>query len=677
MSSFSTEIQDAFKTPTRASHHLPDAHRDVREASIAVMLDTEAEATERAAKIKVDSGYAFTESHVRDCHSPMPTGSVQKLLRVTGAGSAASLALSNTSLTPSGHNSERKIKQIMGLDIPLDEAAPCCHRPAQEISPLTSDSRSSSIYSQDQGGTVSEADTEPRQELEHLSTPDTSIGLSSNLEPQGLRRSASPAFSAVPASLHIVKTMDRSTFRPNLSPLAEPSSPTKNNYSHANGAFRQDLYHATVSELAGRSTSSSSAYSVKSSNSDRQDGGTFSHPGINIVHLSKRQPGFAHRSYQSKMRFAPQLSKLDTLNASRYNAPVKTPYPLPMSELEFAGHGTTSPLRDYDNDGSLKTTIKRPSLMDRIIRHASSPLSPTGPFTTAAETTAKPAPTTHASALPSPGGLQPPPLLKHRKARSQDIRESHAPTVSRISTNNHPAPIGRTAAVGAVPAPTSRRATAASQNYPAQPRSGIASRAFQQQHHPAPHPPTSRRASRPTTTPDPFPAPFAPPPPTDHRRAKTPSPAAHAAVRTLSAWAGRTARQAASAGLLRRTRSERRRSKLKSNIRVMVVGRGSGSPGESGGEKERGAGAGVGDSRGTRVVAAEQPAGGARGRYHPGRRGRGEEAVRGGRGQGAAAAGGGGAVGGGRPFERYTPEKAAENVRGLERAAAAETKVWI
>lgn len=627
MSSFSSEIQNALKTPTSASYHMPDVHRDVREASIAVILDTEAEATGQAAKTKVDSGCTFTDTKFQESCSLMPRGSVQKLLQITGAGSAASLALSTTSLTPSGHNSGHKVKQIMGVEVPVDEAAPASRRATQEISPLT-DSSSSSIYSQDRGRTVSEADTESRHELEQQWTPGTTVTLSSHLEAQGFRRSASAAPSAVPASLHIVKTKDRSMFCPNLSPLTEPSSPTTNNYSHTNGAFRQDLYHATVSELAIKSSSSSSAYSISSSNSDRQDGRNFSQPGVSIVQLPKRQPSLTNRTYQSKTRFAPQLSKLDTLNAKRYNAPVKTPYPLPMSGFESADHGSASLERHYDSDGSYNTTTERPSLMDRITRHASSPLSPTSPLIPAAEATARAAPRSHASALPSPRVLQPPALLKHRKVKSQDVPQNHVFTVSNTSPD-YPAPIGRPAAD--TPATTNRRATDRPQTYRGQPRRTA-----------SPMPPHHRGPTSHTIVP------FIPPP--NPYRSDIPPPAprqprpsvAEAAVKSLSTWAGRTASrlgQARQAAGILRTRSERRRSKLKSNIRVV--------------------------GRGVVVTGAVPMVADARAR-------------------GRETAGGGAVAGaiqvGGPAFDRYSPDKAAGKARGAGRAAAdavAETKCWI
>lgn len=635
ISSFSKEIQNALRTPTSADYHMPEVQRDVREASIAVILDTDSVAPRQ--EYKVDSGYTFTETPIQETHSLMPTGSVQKLLQITGAGSAASLALTNTSLTPSGHNSTHKIKQIMGFEVPLD-GSQGSRGAAHEISPLTSESCSSSIYSQDRDGAVSEADTDAGLGRERLSTPETSVTLSSHLDAPGFWRPASAAPSAVPASLHIVKTRDRRTFSPGLSPLTEPSSPTTNNYSHANGAFKQDMYHTTVSELA-QSTSSSSAYSVTSGSSER---------GLYIGEVPARQPSFSNRRYQSKTRFAPQLSKINTLNPTKYNAPVKTPYPLPPSRFEFDDDDTTPTQKDYDSDVSPRTTSSRPSLMDRIIRRASSPLSPTSHCTPAFEPTTEPTRRTHASAL----HLKPPPLLKHRKVRSQDTPRNDTHALSNISTNHRVS--------------TSKTVTPTPQNYTAPVnRTAI----------PTAQP--TRRTSTPT------PSPFVPPP--NHNRSRIPPPVpprgppphlpkqhaskpslAESTFTHLSVWAGRTAErlEAARQAAGIRTRSERRRHRLKGNIKVIGPGKlqpgtpplvvskhppppAAVRPGAGGGEVKVGRASDKYSHAQTRAVP------------EAGRAAAASSVER-------------------KAFEKYAPEKTAEKARGREEAAAAAgVKVWI
>ncbi|OIW34899.1 hypothetical protein CONLIGDRAFT_29878 [Coniochaeta ligniaria NRRL 30616] len=523
ISSFSAEIQNAFRTPSSVDYNIPEVKPEIREASIAVILDRDPVITEHG--VKVDSGYTFTETPVQDFHSLLPKGSVQKLLQITGAGSAASLSLSNTSLTPSGHNPSHKIKQIMGLEIPHDECR-SSRGPDREISPLTLESRGSSIYSQDQEDIVSVSDIDS-PEREQLSTPETSVTISNHLERSGFWSPASVAPSAIPASLHIVKINDRNTFG-GLAPMEEPASPTTNNYSHANGTFRHDLYHATVAELA-QSASSSSAYSQTSGNSDSGESTNFSYPGTYVGQTIQRHPSFANRTYQSKVRIAPPPSKLDTLRATRYNAPVKTPYPLPLSRFEFDDDDQTPTQRDYDSDILSKTSSRHPSLIDRIIRRTSITLSPTSQPTPGPELTPNTAIYSPASpAISSPQYLKPPPPLKHRSFKSHDNLRSHT-TFSKTSTNST--------------APTSRTAT--------------------------PRLPTRTR-------PPPVPPRGPPSPFTRLNPVYTAKPSlAEAAAKNLSAWAERTAerieqaRQAA--GI--RTRSERRREKIKRKIMVMGPGK--------------------------------------------------------------------------------------------------------
>ncbi|KAB5580082.1 hypothetical protein GE09DRAFT_424481 [Coniochaeta sp. 2T2.1] len=160
MSRFSTDIKNALRTPTNVNYHVPPELRtDAREASIAVVLE-EAHNAEAASPVKreakVDSGCTFTEGQGPDSHSLLPTGSVQQR---TGAGSSASLAQSNTSQTAYPHKSAHKVKQVMGVDVPVDESYGS-RGPAREVSPLSPESHSSSsVYSQDSDG--SEAETTP------------------------------------------------------------------------------------------------------------------------------------------------------------------------------------------------------------------------------------------------------------------------------------------------------------------------------------------------------------------------------------------------------------------------------------------------------------------------------------------------------------------------------------
>jgi hypothetical protein len=538
ISSFSTEIQNAFRTPSNVNYQIPEVEQDLRGASIAVILDTDSDTTEQGPKI--DNGDIFTEAAVQDVHSLLPTGSVQKLLQITGAGSAASLALTNTSVTPSGHNPAHKVKQIMGVEVPLDESHGS--RPsAQQISPLTLKSRSSSIYSQDQGDAVSELDI-ASHEREQLSAPETSVTVSNHIGQPGFWSPGSVAPSAVPASLHIVKTDDRNTFGQGLAPLSEPASPTTNNYSYANGAFRQDLYHATVAELA--QSTYSSACSQTSGNSDQHESTDFSDPGIYSGQPAQRESSFSNRSYRSKVRIGPPLRKLDTLIATRYNSPIKTPYPLGRSKFDFDDDDHTPTQKDYDSGVSPKTPTTRPSLIDRIIRRTPSSLSPADQFMPPPELT--PTAVFTPSGIPSPLHLKPPPRLEHRPVKSHDSLRSHTPTVfANASTIYTP--------------PTSRTVNSLHQDYTAQ-----GSR---------PATPIAHTHTRPPPIP-----PRNPPPPstrlTNPDSASRPS-LAEAAAKNLAAWAERTAerleqaRQAA--GI--RTRSERRRARLKSKITVMGPGR--------------------------------------------------------------------------------------------------------
>lgn len=559
ISSFSIEVQNAFRTPTSAGYHIPEVNPYLRESSIAVTLGTDSDTTGQVAE--GERGHTFTETRAQDIHSLIPPGSVQKVLQITGAGSVASLALTNTSLTPSGHNSTRKIRQMMGVEVYSDES----HRarsPAQNVSPLTIKSCSSSIYSQDQDDTVSELDDIVSHEREQFSTPEISGTLRNHLEPASFWRPSSLATSAVPASLHIVKTKDSTTVGQDHGSLNQPASSTTNNYSHANGAFKQDLYHVTVTELA--QSTSSFAYSQASGNSDRQERTNLSHPGIYIGQPPQIQTGFSNRSYQSKVRIAPPLSKLDTLSATRYNAPVKTPYPLPVGKYEFDDDDHTPTQNDYDSGFSPTTAAKRPSLMTRIIRHTSSPLSPVNQSTPAPELT--PSFRAHTSTLLSPGPLKAPPLLKHRPVKSQEILASHNTTVFPDTSTNYTASTSRTGAHLSqdCTAPVSRTATPMPQNYNNPTINGAT---------PIPVAPSQNRTRSPPVPPR-CPPSLLHTQPIKPKHTSKPS-LAEAAARNLAAWAGKTverieqAREAA--GI--RTRSQRRRSKLKSKITLMGLSR--------------------------------------------------------------------------------------------------------
>ncbi|KAJ9161955.1 hypothetical protein NKR19_g1737 [Coniochaeta hoffmannii] len=692
ISRFSTEVQNAFRTPITGNYCIPQVHRGVREASFAAKLGIDSNLSKKDSK--VESGFTLTETLVQDnlspmpkisvpkapqnteagsaaslalqntslmpsanSHGPMPTGSVQKLLQITGAGSAASLALTNTSLTPSGHNSVHKIKQVMGIDVPLHPPQDT-RRVTQEISPLTPESDSSSIYSQDRSDLGSDA----RLGREQASTPETSVTLSSHLGSPKFWRPASVAPSAVPASLHIVKSEDRGH---DLATLNEQGSPTTNNYSHANGGFRQDLYHTTVSELA-HCASSSSKHSINSSNSVRVKDSNYSYLGINMVQPPQRQLSFSNRSYQSKTRVAPPLTKLDTLNAPKYNAPVKTPYPLPVSKFDFDDDDATPTQRDFESDVSSRTTIRRPSMIDRIVRRASSPLTPTSHFT--AELTLTATPRTHASALPSPLHIQAPPLLRHRKVKSQDTLRRNSHTVSSFSTNNtrkanrttapmfhnHTNPNGRT------PTPPPKT------NY--LPTSRSASPLYK---------PTSTTTSplRHSRSATPMSTPFVPrktqhysrQPPSVPPRGPTPQPfypcpskpsLTETAVSHLTAWAGRAserleqARRAA--GI--RTQAERRRRRLKSNIKI--VGSGKLEPPSSVVLPKRN-----GRQTQTREAsAADRKDGGAGGRAG---------GAKGGGGGGKAGSSGKERVRVGMAFEKYSAGRAAEKVVGPQQRKGA------
>ncbi|KAB5551212.1 hypothetical protein GE09DRAFT_1223016 [Coniochaeta sp. 2T2.1] len=562
VSRFSTEIKNALRTPTNFNYHVPPELRpDAREASIAVVLQ-EAHNAEAAYPVKreakVDSGCTFTEGQGPDSHSLLPTGSVQKLLQITGAGSSASLALSNTSQTAYSHKSARKVKQVMGVDVPVDESYGS-GGPAREVSPLSPESHSSSsVYSQDSDG--SEART----------TQVTATAVSKSFVPPSFWQ-ASP----VPASLHIVKTKARNTFGRPLAPVDE-SALTTNNYSHTNGAFKKDLYHASVSEMA-QSTSSSSANSQTSTSSDHDENSTTSsHPDAGTV--PERQPSFSNRSYQSRVRIAPPLKKLDTQSATQFNAPVKTPYPLPSSKFEFDDEDDditpTQRDYDYDSDVSPKTAIRRPSLTSRLARRISSSFSPTQPVSELASLppVISGATSFHPSAMPSPLYLVPPPTLRHRQIKSQDSSLRSRPTTvfSNAASTNYTAPTSRNVS----PNPTSRSPTPMPGKY--QPASTRTATPFPHATTTAataatPFVPPFRTHTRNKSKSRPKPPPVPPrgPLPTPPAATSKPSLAA-SAFSSLSAWTAKAterieaARQAA--GIL--TPSERRRDKLKSSIRL-------------------------------------------------------------------------------------------------------------
>ncbi|KAB5580081.1 hypothetical protein GE09DRAFT_1050696 [Coniochaeta sp. 2T2.1] len=326
-----------------------------------------------------------------------------------------------------------------------------------------------------------------------------------------------------------------------------------------------------------QSTSSSSANSQTSASSDHDENSTTtSHNDAAAV--PDRQSSFSNRSYQSKVRIAPALKKLDTQSATRFNAPVKTPYPLPPSKFEFDDEDddVTPTQRDYDNDSDVspKTAVRRPSLTSRLARRISGSFSHAQPVSDLAA----PPPVTsgatsfHPSAMPSPLHLVPPPTLRHRQIKSQDSSLRSRPTTvfSNAASTNYTAPTSRNVS----PNPTSRSPTPMPGNY--QPMSDRTATPFPHATTTAattatPFVPPFRTHTRSKSKSKPKPPPVPPRGPSPARPAAKSKPSlAASAFSSLSIWTAKAterieaARQAA--GIL--TPSERRRHKLKSSIRL-------------------------------------------------------------------------------------------------------------
>ncbi|KAK5657071.1 hypothetical protein OQA88_3598 [Cercophora sp. LCS_1] len=195
----------------------------------------------RKAKSKIDTmNRAVPNTPPDELLSPQPRSSVPKILQLT----TVRPAKSNSSSSPSGHNSPHKIKQLTGIDVaaPEDYRRWLAEDRAVDVSPL---SNRSSSYSQDTDPIVSDPDSIdielPDPKLKGCS-PDNSSYFAQRYRAKGLVPGTRPP---IPSPLNITKTN-----MPQPAQHPQPQHPSSGPWHHPRQQYTQDLYHATAAQLA-------------------------------------------------------------------------------------------------------------------------------------------------------------------------------------------------------------------------------------------------------------------------------------------------------------------------------------------------------------------------------------------------------------------------------------------
>ncbi|KAK3394249.1 hypothetical protein B0H63DRAFT_460427 [Podospora didyma] len=273
-SNLSKEINQAFETPegsldSDVDHKVEPDHNiidwDREEAKVSVILDKHSRqcsgsaprAIKRPQQRKSEIAIDIPNTPPDDILSPQPRSSVQKILRLTSLKPRMSRSSCSA---PSGHNPDHKIKQLTGLDVSSSE--PYCR--SRETAPVSPMSDKSSIFSSGDGTGTSEANS-----LD-LNINQTSKGFSSDptlnyLNPRQLERiSSEPPVRAL-SPLGRLPRGDNNGDKTQSSPRPTTKSSAAVSSKYENSAwfrgthetsqekecgYRQDLYHATASQLA-------------------------------------------------------------------------------------------------------------------------------------------------------------------------------------------------------------------------------------------------------------------------------------------------------------------------------------------------------------------------------------------------------------------------------------------
>ncbi|KAK1755125.1 hypothetical protein QBC47DRAFT_446870 [Echria macrotheca] len=191
----------------------------------------------RKARRRVDTAVrAVPNTPPDELLSPQPRSSVQKILKLT---SVRPVGNSNTSSSPSGHNSPHKIKQLMGMDIgPEEKHRRLLGENRADVSPLSN--RSSSVYSQDLDTAISETDsldigtnTEGGGGSGYASDPTSSLYFAHITNRSKLPPSSHPA---VPSPLNLSKdrfASDGSSIRSTAAQLPPPQTPSPRGFARS------------------------------------------------------------------------------------------------------------------------------------------------------------------------------------------------------------------------------------------------------------------------------------------------------------------------------------------------------------------------------------------------------------------------------------------------------------
>lgn len=386
-STFSSEVNKAFRTP-KDSVDYHDTNLDwLREADIAVILDTQVTNMNPQPKpqmeLEVRSIPVTPEDEILSLY---PKQSVQNAPCLPSMSMPTMAVPVSSSSPPSGHDSSHKIKQLMDVDVSLDRSY---LYNVQEISPLSPTSTTSSVYSQDLEATISEPDTDIYVKLYGDFSSEarmTKFGSDTTSWDTWDIQSA----IQVPASLNLTRSGDKHWVS---QPLSKDlfqgitrQGPNQENSLDSDGftgsSYQQDLYHSAETNL-GQSTSSSSATHNRrhsSPGTDKNNTPTGLAPTPTITsdpspYQHKARPPTKHR--QSHLRISlpgdpsmdhPQQPPPAGPGGGNTNRPPPTPYP-PVLQSTFDDDDD-----DSGDDQGAGARRRRLSALAKVFRRDSASL---------------------------------------------------------------------------------------------------------------------------------------------------------------------------------------------------------------------------------------------------------------------------------------------------------------
>jgi hypothetical protein len=256
-SAFSNEVTQAFATPKRTvDSPTTTIHWNKHEAYGAAELDRRKRCLPAIATIDISN---IPDTPSDEILSPQPRQSIPKILRLT---STSNLVTSPSPSTPSGHQPSRKVRQLMGTDLSHDDSY---ITPIPGSSSAYSPSVDGSRYSLDMDVDRSDFDSGlvtniSAGVLSDGTTDDITFGAEGTTRCSSWRSVGGDSGGILgTGDIYGRRASQSTTVRMSFSSVSRLRSTRSFSVDENTGVYQPDLYHAATAELARSSVSPKTA----------------------------------------------------------------------------------------------------------------------------------------------------------------------------------------------------------------------------------------------------------------------------------------------------------------------------------------------------------------------------------------------------------------------------------